>query len=193
MTLPIRWRLGALAPFLLSASCGYRPVYGGPVDRFHVVLSRSLVTDAVACADVVSGVREALAKEGALAGGDGYPRIEVEVLRADESSEGIAAPGDGGLLASVSQGARARATEVGLVARAYLVRTPGGSEERDTGDTRAMDLVASDVTQGSPDPRADLLHHEDALRLVARRLGERLALRILGAPTVSDEGMGREP
>jgi len=151
------------------------------------------VADAVACADVVGGVREALAKEGALAAGDGYPRIEVEVLRDDESSEGIAAPGDGGLPASVSQGARARATEVGLVARAHLVRTPGGPEERDTGDARAMDLVASDVTQGIPDPRADLLHHEDALRLVARRLGERLALRILGVPTASDEGMGREP
>jgi hypothetical protein len=183
----------ALAFPLVAFSCGYRAVYGGQSERFHVVLASSLVADAMAASEVVSGVREALAKEGALAGGDGYPRIEVEILRTDESSEGIAAPSDGGAGASANQGPRARATEVALVARAHLVRAPGAPEERDTGDTRAMDLVASDVTQGLPDPRADLFHHEDALRLVARRLGERLALRILGVPTAGDEGMGREP
>jgi hypothetical protein len=56
-----------------------------------------------------------------------------------------------------------------------------------------MDLVASDIALGIPDPRADAMHHADALRLVARRLGERLALRVLGNPTASDEGIGREP
>jgi hypothetical protein len=179
---------------LLSASCGYHPVYGGnDSERLHVVLTRSLVADAIAAGEVVSGAREALAKEGALAGGEGYPRIEVEVLRADESSEGIAAPNDAGIGASAGGGPRARATEVGLVARAHLVRGPGAPEERDTGDVRAMDMVASDFALGVPDPRSDALHHEDALRLVAHRLGERLALRILGVPTASDEGMGREP
>jgi hypothetical protein len=179
---------------LLASGCGYRAVYGAhDSERFHVVLTRSLVADAAASAELVSGVREGLAKEGALAGGDGYPRIEVEVLRADEGSEGIAAPNDAGAGASVNGGPRARATDVGLVARAHLVRSPGGAEERDTGDMRAMDLVASAVTQGLPDPRTDLIHHEDALRGVARRLGERLALRILGVPLVSDEGQGREP
>jgi hypothetical protein len=169
-------------------------VYGGhDAERFHVILSRSIVADAMAAAEVVSGAREALAKEGALAGGDGYPRIEVEVLRTDESSEGIAAPNDAGIGGSQGGGPRARATEVGLVARAHLVRAPGGPEERDTGDVRAMDLVASDFALGAPDPRSDALHHEDALRVVAHRLGERLALRILGVPTASDEGMGREP
>jgi hypothetical protein len=175
---------------LSSLSCGYHAVYGGDAERFHVVLASSLVADAVASGEVVSGMREALAKEGALAGGDGYPRIQIEVLRADESSEGIAAPSEAGVGSGANYGPRARGTEVGLVARAYLVRAPGASEERDTGETRAMDLVASDVTQGTPDPRADLLHHEDALRLVARRLGERLALRILGVPAPNDEGMG---
>jgi hypothetical protein len=153
---------------------------------------RSLVADAVASADVVSGVREELAKEGALAAGAGYPRIEVEVLRADEASEGIAAPNDAGAGAGVNGGPRARGTSVGLVARAYVVRAPGGPEERDTGDMRAMDLVGSDILGGVPDPRSDLFHHEDALRGVAHRLGERLALRILGIPTVTDEGTGRE-
>jgi hypothetical protein len=157
-----------------------------------VVLVRSLVADAVATDEVLSGVREALAIEGALAAGDGYPRMEIEVLRADEASEGIAAP-SATIGSAAGGGARARATEVGLVARAHIVLEPGGLAERDTGDVRALDLVASDVALGVPDARADAMHHTDALRLVARRLGERLALRILGNPTASDEGIGREP
>jgi hypothetical protein len=190
-TVSRRTLAGAL---LVLAACGYRPVYGsGGALHLHVVLSSSLVPDAIAAAEVVSGVRETLAKEGALAGGEGYPRIEVEVLRADEASEGMAAPNDAGVGSGIGGGPRARATEVGLVARAHLVRSPGGPQERDTGDMRAMDLVASAVTQGVADPRSDLLHHEDALRLVARRLGERLALFILGMPVPTDEGMGREP
>jgi hypothetical protein len=150
------------------------------------------VADAVATDEVLSGIRETLAKEGALAGGDGYPRLEVEVLRADEASEGIAAPSVA-LGSAAGGGARARATEVGLVARAYILFEPGAAEERDTGDVRAMDLVGTDIALGVPDPRADAMHHTDALRLVAHRLGERLALRVLGNPTVSDEGIGREP
>jgi hypothetical protein len=182
-----------LSLFILFVfSCGYHAVYGGgDTERFHVVLSRSIVADAMAAGEVVSGVREALAKEGALAGGDGYPRVEVEVLRADEASEGIAGP-DAGIGASQGGGPRARATEVGLVARAHVVRGPGAPEERDTGDVRAMDLVGNDFAFGAPDPRSDALHHEDALRAVAHRLGERLGLRILGVPTANDEGMGRE-
>jgi hypothetical protein len=177
----------------VGAACGYHPLYGGESPtRLHVALRRSLVADAVATDEVLSGVREALAEEGALAAGDGYPRVEVEVLRADEASEGIAAP-SGALGSSAGGGGRARATEVGLVARAYIVFGPGGAEERDTGDVRAMDLVASDLSLGVPNPGADAMHHADALRLVARRLGERLALRVLGNPTASDEGIEREP
>jgi hypothetical protein len=178
---------------VLAAACGYHPLYGGEAStRLHVVLLRSLVADAVATDEVLSGVREALAKEGALAAGDGYPRLEVEVLRADEVSEGIAAPSVA-LGSGAGGGPRARATEVGLVARAHVVLEPGGALERDTGDVRAMDLTASDVSIGVLDPRADAMHHSDALRLVARRLGERLVLRILGNPTASDEGIGRDP
>jgi hypothetical protein len=177
----------------MEVACGYHPLYGGEGStKLHVVLVRSLVADAVATDEVVSGVRETLAKEGALAAGDGYPRIEVEVLRADEASEGIAAPSVA-MGSAAGGGARARATEVGLVARAYVVFGPGGAEERDTGDVRTMDLVGSDVSLGVPDPRADAMHHGDALRLVAHRLGERLALGVLGNPIASDEGIGREP
>jgi hypothetical protein len=189
-------RLPALALSLLmlltSTGCGYHAVYGGEEPTgLHVVLARSLVADAIASDEVVSGLREELAREGALAAGAGYPRVEVEVLRADESSEGVAAP-SAALGAGPNGGPRARATEVGFVARAWLVRAPNGDRERDTGDVRAMDLVASEIAAGVADPRADAFHHADALRAVARRVGQRLALRVLGHPTASDESIGRE-
>jgi hypothetical protein len=175
----------ALALVLSSSSgCGYRPLYGeAEGERLHVTLSRSLVADSVATDEVLSGIREELAREGALAAGEGYPRVEVEVLRADESSEGIAA---------VAGQPRARGTEVGLVARAWLVRAKDAPKERDTGDVRAMDAVTIDTREGKLDPRADALHHDDALRAVARRVGKRLAMRLLGHPVAVDEGIGRE-
>jgi hypothetical protein len=177
---------------LFLSSCGYHAVYGGEdAGGLHVVLARSLVADAVASDEVVSAVREELAKEGALAAGEGYPRVEVEVLRADEASEGIAAP-SAALGAGAGGAPRARATEVGFVARAWVVRAANGERERDTGDVRAMDLVASEVTGGVANARADAFHHADALRAVARRVGQRLALRLLGNPTAGDEGVGRE-
>lgn len=178
---------------MVAAACGYHPLYGGEtLTRLHVALLRSIVADEAATDEVLSGVREALAREGALAAGDGYPRVEVEVLRADEASEGIAAPSVA-MGSAPGNGPRARATEVGLVARAYVVIERGGPLQRDTGDVRAMDLVATDVALGVPDLRAAAMHHVDALRLVAHRLGERLALYILGNPTAIDEGIGRDP
>ncbi len=80
--------------------------------RLHVKLVRTKITDSVASDEVTAGLREALARAGELEGGEGYPRIEVEVLRADEASEGITA----GAAAPV-----ARATDVGLAARAWIV------------------------------------------------------------------------
>jgi hypothetical protein len=174
---------GALA-LLLLASCGYRPLYAEPEgERLHVVLARSLLADALAADEVVSGARDQLAKEGALAPGDGYPRLEIEVLRADESSEGVGA---------VAGAPRARGTEVGIVARAWVVRAKDVPPERDTGDVHAMSVVALETRAGQLDPRADLLQHEDAVRAVARRVGRRLALRVLGSPVATDEGIGRE-
>ena len=190
----------ALAAWALSA-CGYHAVYGAGGERLSVVLVKSLVPDAIASDEVVSGAREALAREGALLAGEGYPRIEIEVLRQDEASEGIAAPTAalGGSEAtpnasgvSSPTGPRARATQAGLVARACLVRKSKGPCERDTGDVRAMDMVASDILAGVANPLSDSFHHRDAMRDVGKRLGERLAMHVLGAPTASDEGMGRE-
>lgn len=161
------------------ASCGYQPVHGGASrEHLHVVLSESKVPDAVASDEVLAGVREELARGGALAAGAGYPRCEVEVLRADESSEGVSAtPEADGRLAPQS-----RATRVGLVARAWVLRTPGGERERDTGDVRAFEIVAV-----APDARSSTFRHSDALRAAGRRVGKRLAARILGIPAPTDE------
>ncbi len=178
------WREGTLALALFSAvtACGYRPVAtGGDAGRLRVVLVRSQVADAVAADEVVSGVREALARDGALAPGSGYPRVEIEVLRADEASAGIAA-------SSGAASPAARGVEVGIVARAWIVPSAGADAVRDTGDVRAADLVGIDLgPAGAPDPRADLFHHADALRAVARRVGERLGLKVMGHPSVGDE------
>ena len=143
---------------LLSAivlGCGYTsPVQGSAkAERFAVVLLSSSVPDAVASDEVVAGVRDELARSGALAGGESYPRCEVEVLRADETSDGIAAN-------HAKQGMpEARATRVGLVARAWIVRAKDAPRERDTGDVRALDEVAT-----APNARAASFQFSDALR-----------------------------
>lgn len=170
-----------IALLLASAACGYQPVHGSggaATEPLHVVLSVSKVPDAVASDEVLVGVREELARGGALASGSGFPRCEIEVLRADESSEGIAAAPDAdGRLTPQS-----RATRVGLVARAWVLRTAGGERERDTGDVRVFETVTV-----APDARASSFRQSDALRVAGRRVGRRLASRILGIPAPSDE------
>jgi hypothetical protein len=166
----------------LSPSCGYGAVHsGGLKDQLHVALSESKVPDAAASDEVVAGVREELARGGNLASGDGFPRCEIEVLRADEVSEGIAAgpsgsDGSGGLVP------QSRATRVGMVARAWILRAPGAERERDTGDVRAFETVSVAI-----DARAATFRHSDALRAAGRRVGKRLAARIMGLPSPSDE------
>ncbi|AKV01872.1 hypothetical protein AKJ09_08535 [Labilithrix luteola] len=165
---------------LALAGCGYRPVHGGggPSERLHVVLAVSKVTDAVASDEVLVGVREELARRAALAPGDGYPRCEVEILRADESSEGIAATpnADGRLLPD------SRATRVGLVARAWVVPSSGADRQRDTGDMRAFETVAvASSAQGSA------FQQDDALRAAGRRLGHSLGARLLGFPASTQD------
>jgi hypothetical protein len=178
---------GLLIALLALAGCGYRALYAEPAEaRLHVALVRAHVADATANDEVVSGVRTALARDGALLPGSGYPRVEVEVLRADEASEGIAAartsPGPDG-----QQIPRARATQVGIVARAWIVRTPDGPHEADTGDVRAFDLVESPPAESSSALVTESMRHDNALRAVARRVGEKLAARVLGHPVARDE------
>lgn len=179
-----------------TAGCGYRALYGenggtGGGVRYHVALVRSLVPDAVATDEVLAGVREQLARDGALADGDGYPRVEVEVLRADEWSEGVAArpPGDA---ANPGRQPYARGLGRGLVARGWVSRERGAPPERDTGDLRAVELLAVPrASASSPaDATAALLEANDSARASARRLGHRIALRALGFPVPQDESAG---
>ena len=178
--------LAALAALATCASaCGYHAVYGDrPPLRLHVKLVRTLIADVVASDEVAAGLREELARAGALDGGDGYPRVEIEVLRASDASEGIAASAPAGA------GARpaARALDVGISARAWVVRAPGAAPESDTGDLRSEETIAVDEAASGPDPRASAFHEADALRAAARRLGRRLAYKVTGEPASNDEG-----
>jgi hypothetical protein len=164
---------------LAMASCGYQPVHGGAsAEHLSVVLSESKVPDAVASDEVLAGLREELARTGALTSGASYPRCEVEILRLDEAAEGIAAaPGADGQLTP-----QARGTRVGLVARAWVLKAAGGERERDTGDVRAFETVAI-----AGDARGATFRHSDAMRAAARRLGRRLASRIMGFPSPNED------
>jgi hypothetical protein len=178
-----RKRAFGIVCILHLISCGYSPIYSRPAsEQLSVALVGARTADAITSDEVVAGVRDTLAKEGALSPGVNYPRVEVEVIRADETSEGIAAQGT-----PSGHVPRARGTEVGVVARAWIARNAASAHEADTGDVRAFDLVSSPNQEGPLAP-SEALSHDDALRATARRVGQRLALRVLGHPAASDEG-----
>jgi hypothetical protein len=175
--------LVVLAALCSCPSCGYHAVYGGDAPaRLHVKLVRTLIPDAVASDEVTAGLRETLARAGALEAGDGFPRVEIEILRANETSDGIAAGRSGPV---------ARATDVGIAARAWIVRAPGATPESDTGDLQAEETLAVDESAGSPDPRASAFHQADALRAAARRLGRRLAHKVTREPAAMGDSEDR--
>ena len=170
-----RRRYAALA-LLLVAACGYRPLYGGRDNatepRFSVALSRSIVADAVAADEVLSGARDELSRMGMLASGRSYPRIEIEVTRIDETADAISAPMDAPI---------ARTMRISASARAWIVSQPGESPETDTADMRAFVDIAP-----STDPATEAFRRANASRAAARRLGTRLVLRLLGRPVASE-------
>jgi hypothetical protein len=167
---------------LLPAACGYRAVNApGAAGRVHVKLVRSLLPDAVASDEVVVGLREELARHGRLESGDEYPRVEVEVLAATESTEGIGAGANGPM---------GRATTVAVVARGWLQEEAGATPERDTGDIRSEEVIAADetpTTPRAPDPRSSVFHFADAVRAAGRKLGQSIARRVMGLPAPSYE------
>jgi hypothetical protein len=168
------------------AGCGYRSLYGGsPAERFAVVGAPSLAADAAIVAEVEAGVRGGLARAGALKNGGGYPRVVVEILRVDATSEGVVTGNRGPALGQAGgAGPLSRATRIGIWARAWLEPAEGAGRERDTGD-----LQAADVMGVEPDARLEALRLDDASRAAARRLGERLARRLLGEPEAPDDGI----
>ncbi len=175
---------------LLLSGCGYRALNATDAsERLHVTLVRVAIPSGAAGQEVLTGAREELARLGALAPGDGYPRLEIEVTGASETSEGVEVPAAARNQTGPEDVTRtpvARGVDVAVVAHAWVVRERGGPRERDTGDLRASDLVSV----GGADPVTSEFVHEDSLRVVARRLGHKLAARAVGDPTVS-EGLGR--
>jgi hypothetical protein len=143
----------------------------------------SLAADTAVVAEVEAGVRSGLARAGALQGGNGYPRVVVEVLRIDSTSEAVVVASRGPSLGQAA-GPISRGTRIGIWARAWLERADGRGRERDTGDVQAADIMAVE-----PDTRLEALRLDDASRAAARRLGERLARRLLGEPDAPDDGI----
>lgn len=162
---------------LSLAGCGYAAVHGAKRDvaPLPVVLVESQVSDALVGEELRAGVRDALAREGLLGTGTGYPRVEVEILRIDRSPLGIAAQGD------VPQ---ARGFAVIVTGRAWIATAKGAYIE-DTGDVRA------ETPRGASGGGAsEIALDVDASRSAARRLGRILGRRLLGEPAPSEEGLG---
>lgn len=166
-----------------ALGCGYAPLHAsqGPSrfrERYAVVLASSDVPDVVTTDEVLAGVREELAKAEALETGADYPRCGIEVLRVDESAEGISAtPNRTGRLMPDS-----RATRLGVVARAWVVRNATDEHHGDTGDVRAFE-----TTSVASSSRAATFQYDDGLRSAARRVGHKLGARILGIPAASED------
>jgi hypothetical protein len=118
----------------------------------------------------LSGVRDELSQSGSLESGSRFPRVVVEVLRVDELPAGIAAVASGS--ASVPS---ARGSAIGVVARAWILESPGTPPVSETGDVRRVEYVG----QGS-EPLAAEFAYSSAVKSAARRVGEALARRLLG-------------
>jgi hypothetical protein len=161
--------LGLVA--LLLAGCGYHLVHagssaGGP---FAVTLGAVRSPDAALAAVAEEGARAELSRAGMLGAGAGAPAVlEVELVRVDETSEGIALAAGAPL---------ARAVRVTAVGRARVRRPGGGPAERETGDVEVSETVARAGSVGGA-----AVARDEAGRAAARRLGEALARRVLGLP-----------
>ncbi len=156
--------------------CGYRTLDASrdPAAPFAVVGAIPRAPSAGAAAAAEAGARSELARAGVLATGAqasaGAAAIEIELVRVEEEGVGIAVdPGAGA--APLARGLR-----VTVTGRARL--WAAGELLRETGDVRA----SLTVSRGQGDAAAMAAAREDAARLAGRRLGERLARRILGIP-----------
>jgi hypothetical protein len=166
-------RPAVLALSLALAGCGYHLAHApaDPLGPFTVTGGRVRVPDVQAVAAAEEGARAELSRAGALGPGGGV--IEVEVLRVDETSEGIAL--------DVAGSPFARGVRVTVTARAVLRRAGSAAVERDSGDVRASEVAA----------RADgavrgMVVGGEAARAAARRAGEAAVRRLLGYPEPSE-------
>lgn len=164
----------------LVGGCGYEPVYSTerPEVRLSVQAAPFGTPNLEAVAATVSGVRRTLSSAGVLRPGEGYPRVMVEVVRADERAAGIVAE-------EASDGATrptARAASLGVVGRAWVEEAERGPRSRDTGDVRRTATYAIGPTTLTEQPQ-----YEVALRSAGHALGQALGRRILGEPETTFE------
>jgi hypothetical protein len=161
---------------LALAGCGYQPAHEArSSERLAVVSGGSAVARPEALQAALAGVREELSASGALRGGEGYPRVVVEILRVDEASSGIQVLGGSPL---------ARGSSVGVLGRAWLEPSAGAPTARDTGDMRRVARYAS-----SSDAAVEAQRHAQAVRAASRELGRALGRRVLGEPEPAQEGL----
>jgi hypothetical protein len=184
--------LASLASF--AAGCGYRPLYStasaDPEGPFAVVSSPARVASAIAIAAAEAGARTELARAGQLAScspdsDKGCASMIIEILRVEETSEGIAleAAPSGAPERPVARGVRLTITGR---ARIRASNAAEGAFLRDTGDVLATEVISSEP--GAPQSVARFsIHRDEAVRLAAKTLGERLARRLLGVPDPGDD------
>jgi len=158
-----------------------------PEERLYVVAAESSVPSSEVALAVVRGAREQLAKEGALLGaGEGYPRLEIVVSTSREMSVGAVVPSSArgaSVTSEVQKTPVSRGESISVSARGCILRARAGACERDTGTIR-REFVAS---TNSSDPVAATLSYEDEVRRAAARVGEAIAARVLGDPTISED------
>jgi hypothetical protein len=178
---PLRfWKVQpfAVAAALFVTGCGYRsaasPARSG--DRLTVSGEPASTPHLEAVQAALAGARAGLSRMAALRSGSDYPRVVIAVVRVDEVATGIDVSTPGVPLA--------RGSAVAVTGRAWVLERPGAEPARDTGDVRRVETVA----QG-PAVLPGAQAFESAVRSAARRVGEALALRILGVAEPSIEPM----
>jgi hypothetical protein len=134
---------------------------------------------AARAADALAGaVSGRLAEAGELLPGTGYPMLEVELSRVDETGEG---------LADASARPLARGLRITAVGRARVFRDASSEAALDTGDVSAHVSLAPGTVEAEA-----LVLRERAVVAASQKLGVRLAERVLGLPAPSDEGRGAD-
>ena len=147
--------------------CGYH-LANGSAEVFAPELGEVSTPHAAVAAALLEGARAELGRHGALGAG---PPLRIDLLRVEERAEGIVA---------VAGAPQARAIRLRVVGRA---RVGGGTSSSDRGALRDTgDVEDAEIISVAGDPRLGLVGAEDAAAAAARRLGARLARRILGYP-----------
>lgn len=167
-----RWQvLLVLAIGSSAVGCGFQSALTRDpgVGRLAVEAAPLVAPHPEALEAALAGARAELGRSDLL-GGQGYPRLVVELVRIDEEAAGIAATPHGADTLPLARG-----SAVGAVVRAWLERSPGAAPDWHSGDVRRVETVA----QGA-EPLAAGAAFRAATRAAARRAGEAAARRALG-------------